>query len=143
VASIPRMEEVHAMLTHQDLRYDGPNAPSPGPREQAIPLGARMLKVAFDLDVLEAQGMARPAAGAVMRDRWGWHDPKLPDVRAPRGGAGAAHSVSPAPAAAPAPAPAPTRQEAAPTHVLREVEMRMLEEGMILDEEVRTRGGRV
>lgn len=141
VASIPRMEEVHAMLTHQDLRYDGSNAPSPGPREQAIPLGARMLKVAFDLDVLEAQGMARPAAVQVMRDRWGWYDPQLLDVLAPRGGSGAAPSVSPAPAAAPA--PAPTRQEAAPTHVLREVEMRMLEEGMILDEEVRTRGGRV
>src|SRR5690606_31655129 len=39
--------------------------------------------------------------------------------------------------------PAPTRQEAAPTHVLREDERRMLEEGMILDEEVRTRGARV
>lgn len=80
VANIPRMEEVHAMLVHQDLRFDGSNGGAGAPRALAIPLGARMLKIAFDLDTLEQQGMTRATALESMRGRPGWYDPQLIDA---------------------------------------------------------------
>ena len=128
VANIPRMEEVHAMLSHQDLRYDGSNGGPRGPREGAIPLGARMLKVAFDLDALESEGMSRAAAVETLRSRWGCYDPRLIEALQP---------MFAAPAATTSASPSAGRAAA------REVELRMLQPSMVLDEDVRTRAGRV
>lgn len=77
VANIPRMEEVHEILVHQHLHYDGSGGGGRSPRGPAIPIGARMLKVAFDLDELEAGGASRAAAAATMRERPGRYDPAL------------------------------------------------------------------
>lgn len=130
VANIPRMEEVHAILTHQDLRFDGSNGGAGSPRQHAIPLGARMLKIAFDLDTLEVeQRMPRGAAVEMMRTRWGCYDPELLEalLGAPALQAGA---------------DLPLQTGAAPP-AMTELELRRLEPGMRLAEEVRTPAGRV
>lgn len=125
VATIPRMEEVHAMLRHHDLRYDASNGVPGGPREDTIPIGARILKLASDLDTLESQGTARAAALETLRARRGWYDPRLLAVlgEAPDPG----WTVMLTPAARP----------------VLELELRAVKEGMILEEDVRTPGGRV
>ena len=53
-------------------------------KEEAIPLGARILKVALDFDTLEAmfrlrRGSQTPAEDALarMRERPGWYDPNV------------------------------------------------------------------
>jgi response regulator RpfG family c-di-GMP phosphodiesterase len=76
IASIPRLEEVREILAHQNHRFDG------GPRGrttagEAIPWGARLLKVAFDFDLLESQGLSSDAAISTLRGRDGWYDPDL------------------------------------------------------------------
>jgi response regulator RpfG family c-di-GMP phosphodiesterase len=76
LANIPRLEPVREMLAAQARRYDGTDGTSPE-RGEAIPLGARMLKVATDLDTLEATGLSSPEAVAVLQARLGTYDPRL------------------------------------------------------------------
>jgi response regulator RpfG family c-di-GMP phosphodiesterase len=125
LATVPRMEEVHAMLRHHDLRYDGSNGAQGGPREETIPVGARILKLAGDLDALESQGASRAAALETLRGRRGWYDPRLLQVL----------DV----AADPAGSPMLLQAEQS----VLEMELRMVQEGMVLEEDVRTPGGRV
>ena len=131
------------MLTHQELRYDASNGDFGAPREQAIPLGSRILKVATDLDQLESGGMPRPAAVEALKGKWGWYDPALLEALAP---AAATPMLSPmltpmlqptaaTPDAAPAFAPAPTRDI--------DIEIRKLEVGMTVREDIRTAPGRM
>jgi hypothetical protein len=76
VASIPRLEEVREILAHQNHRFDGGPA-GRTPAGSAIPWGARLLKVAFDFDLLESQGLSPTAAISTLRGREGWYDPDL------------------------------------------------------------------
>lgn len=76
IASIPRLEEVREILGHQNLRFDGGPA-GRTPAGQEIPWGARLLKVAFDFDLLESQGLTPTAAISTLRGREGWYDPEL------------------------------------------------------------------
>jgi response regulator RpfG family c-di-GMP phosphodiesterase len=125
LATVPRMEEVHAMLRHHDLRYDGVGGPPGCPREGTIPVGARILKLATDLDALESQGASRAAALETLRGRRGWYDPRLLDVLGE------------------APVPDGTATFMQAERPMLEMELRMVQEGMILEEDVRTPGGRV
>jgi hypothetical protein len=68
---------VRAILRYQDTCFDGMGAPEAGVAGEAIPLGARVLKVVLDLDVLEMHGMATDAALALMEERDGWYDPAV------------------------------------------------------------------
>lgn len=115
VGNIPRMEEVRGLLASMDLRYDGSNS-EVGLKEEAIPLGSRMLKVALDFDVLESQGMDPGIAVEALRGRRGWYDAKLLDALAALRDTGAPQTV-------------------------REIELRKVETGMILADDVRTETG--
>jgi len=53
LANIPRLEPVREILTHKELRFDGEGG---GKKGAEIPVGARLLKIVLDHDVLEAQG---------------------------------------------------------------------------------------
>ena len=59
---------------------------------EAIPIGARLLKILVDIAKLQSGGLARPAALEQLRARAGWYDPRVLETLA----------NSPHPAAAPA-----------------------------------------
>jgi response regulator RpfG family c-di-GMP phosphodiesterase len=77
IAGIPRLEEIREILLHQNTRYDGTGSPAPPRRGDALPAGARLLKLATDFDVLEAQGLTAAAAVEQLAGRGGWYDPVL------------------------------------------------------------------
>jgi diguanylate cyclase (GGDEF)-like protein len=73
LGNIPRLEPVLEILRAQDRRLDGFTSPD----RELIPWGARALKLAMDLDILESQGMAASEALNVMRSRSGWYDTEI------------------------------------------------------------------
>jgi len=77
IADIPRLEAVREILRFQDTRYDGVGSPTPGVAGDAIPVGARVLKVVLDFDLLELQGKSAAEALDVMAARTGWYDPEV------------------------------------------------------------------
>ncbi|MFO0984061.1 MAG: response regulator [Planctomycetota bacterium] len=77
LANIPRLEGVREMLTYQFKRFDGQGPPQNKVRGEQIPWGARLLKIAFDYDLLEAQGHLGELALSIMRGRSGWYDDRL------------------------------------------------------------------
>ena len=76
LASIPLLDEVAAILVHQNLRFDG-GITGDSLAGIDIPWGARLLKVVFDFDLLESQGLSPSAAIGTLRGREGWYDPDL------------------------------------------------------------------
>lgn len=70
---IPRLEPVRDILAAMDRRFDT-NFRIP------IPLGARLLKIALDHDLLEARGFDTETLMATLRGRSGWYDPQVLDV---------------------------------------------------------------
>jgi hypothetical protein len=82
VENIPRMEMVSSILRMRNLNYDGLGSPADAPREEALPLGARVLKIATDYDDLEAAGVSPETAIETLRRRKGTYDPRLLDALA-------------------------------------------------------------
>lgn len=74
LANIPRLESVREILLSKELRFDGEGG---GKKGADIPQGARMLKIALDYDVLEAQGASATVALDTLRGRKGVYDPDL------------------------------------------------------------------
>jgi hypothetical protein len=73
---IPRLERVTEIVSHYNCRFT--DVIQPGSRSgKAIPLGARLLKLAFDFDALLARDIAKPDAFVQLRSRVGWYDPDL------------------------------------------------------------------
>ena len=79
LAHIPRLEVVRAFLVNQTKRFDGTGPPPNRLREESIPIGARVLKIASDFDMLETQGNEVSVALDTMRGREGFYDPRLLD----------------------------------------------------------------
>jgi response regulator RpfG family c-di-GMP phosphodiesterase len=80
IADIPRLERVREILRFQDTRFDGTAngaLTEPGIVGERIPVGARMLKIALDFDLLEMRGLAIADALKTMRARTEWYDPRL------------------------------------------------------------------
>lgn len=77
IADIPRLDAVREILRYQDTQFDGTGSPRAGVREGAIPIGARILKVVLDFDLLEAQATPAAVALDVMAGRQGWYDPDV------------------------------------------------------------------
>ncbi len=77
LANIPRLEPVREIIAAQDRFYDGSDAPSKAIRGDQIPLGARMLKAALDLDSMEASGIPSAKALAALAQRSGRYDPRV------------------------------------------------------------------
>jgi response regulator RpfG family c-di-GMP phosphodiesterase len=74
---IPRLEAVRAILQNEPNSFDG-NGNAPGaPKGQAIPLGARVLKIVGDYDMLEAAGHEPDAALSILQARKGKYDPDI------------------------------------------------------------------
>lgn len=77
LAKIPRMQEVAEIIAYQEKHFDGTGAPRSSCKGEAIPLGARLLKVVLDFDMLEAAGLPKNEALNQMQQRSGWYDPSV------------------------------------------------------------------
>jgi response regulator RpfG family c-di-GMP phosphodiesterase len=78
--SIPRLEGVRAILRAQASNFDGSGAAVGAPKGEAIPLGARVLKIVGDYDVLESAGNDSDVAAGTLQARRGRYDPHLLDA---------------------------------------------------------------
>ena len=77
LANIPRLGNVAKIVVYQQKRYNGFGPPNDAVSGQEIPLGARILKLLLDFDVLESGKMQRIEALATLRNRPGWYDPRV------------------------------------------------------------------
>jgi response regulator RpfG family c-di-GMP phosphodiesterase len=80
IAKIPRMEQIARMIGYQEKHFDGQGVPRDTLRGEEIPLGARILKVVLDFDILEAKGIPRGRALKDLKERVGWYDPEILEV---------------------------------------------------------------
>jgi response regulator RpfG family c-di-GMP phosphodiesterase len=117
IAGIPRMGEVQEILTALNLRYDGKNTPKEAPRGDAIPRGARLLRVVLDYDLLESQGVLGPLALDALRGREGCYDPAMLELLAQCHGS------------------------AAPNQQVQEIELRTVRPGMVFAQDLHTTSG--
>jgi response regulator RpfG family c-di-GMP phosphodiesterase len=77
IGKIPRLEAIAEIIAYQDKHFDGTGRPEGGKSGAAIPLGARILKLALDCDSLEARGQPRFRALECLRGRAGRYDPNV------------------------------------------------------------------
>lgn len=77
--NIPRLEKVAEIVRLQEKHFDGGGRPD-GPGGDALPIGARILKLSLDLDTLLGSGLKVPLVLAELRGREGWYDPALLDL---------------------------------------------------------------
>jgi response regulator RpfG family c-di-GMP phosphodiesterase len=77
VGHLPRLEKVREILKNQRKGYDGSGQPYDSLAGEAIPLGARLMRIIDDYDVLEARGHNPAVSLQVLRSREGIYDPKL------------------------------------------------------------------
>ncbi len=74
---IPRLEPVAEIVLYHQKNFDGSGTPSYRLSGPAIPLGARLLKILYDLITLEADGIPRAQALPMLAQRKGYYDPQL------------------------------------------------------------------
>lgn len=77
IANIPRMGDIAEMIAYQHKHYDGGGIPRDDRREQNIPLGARLLKVALDFDSQRIRGFTRHEAYDQLVQRSSRYDPAV------------------------------------------------------------------
>lgn len=77
VRNIPRMQEVAEIIEYQHKHFDGSGTPHTPRKEEEIPLGARLLKVANDFDTLHIQDLPRQEIFESLEARKGWYDPAV------------------------------------------------------------------
>jgi response regulator RpfG family c-di-GMP phosphodiesterase len=80
LANIPRLEGVARIVRYSHKQYDGTGAPPDAVQGEALPLGARLLKILNDLAQLQSRGFDRLSALNEMSTRRGWYDPALLDA---------------------------------------------------------------
>jgi response regulator RpfG family c-di-GMP phosphodiesterase len=80
LANIPRLAGVAQIVLFQNKQFDGSGFPPLEVAGDAIPIGARILRVVTDLAELESSGMNRAAAVEGMRARRGRYDPVALDA---------------------------------------------------------------
>jgi response regulator RpfG family c-di-GMP phosphodiesterase len=77
IANIPRLESAAEIIRYQEKRFDGSGLPTDDVKGELIPLGARVLKAALDLDALTASGAESAAALMTLKSRNRWYDPAV------------------------------------------------------------------
>ncbi len=77
LANIPRIDQVREILRYQARHFDGTGAPHDGVSGEAIPWGARALRIALDLDVLESQDLPAAEVFSTLNGREGRYDPVM------------------------------------------------------------------
>jgi len=77
IENIPRMKDVAGMIAYQEKNFDGTGSPRDAVKGEGIPLGARVLRVVVDFDVLESAGFSRREALLKLRKNAGRYDPQV------------------------------------------------------------------
>lgn len=79
IASIPRLEKVSSIILYQNKNFNGTGFPEDDIAGENIPLGARLLKIASDYDILIHSGRDPQIASTVITSRInsGWYDPAV------------------------------------------------------------------
>ncbi len=77
IGKIPRLEELSQMILYQEKLYNGEGIPLDSVRGKDIPLGARILKVVLDYDLLINRNFSRKDSLLRMRERKGRYDPTV------------------------------------------------------------------
>lgn len=77
LADIPRLAGVARIVLYQHKHFDGSGFPADALAGEAIPIGARLLKILHDRLELEADGVVKLRALAEMQARPGLYDPAL------------------------------------------------------------------
>ncbi len=77
IENIPRMKDVAGMIAYQEKNFDGTGIPRDAVKGEEIPLGARVLRVVVDFDVLESAGLSRHEALLKLRKNTGRYDPQV------------------------------------------------------------------
>lgn len=75
--NIPRLEPVAQIVCYQQKQFDGGGVPEDVLSGQAIPRGARMLKILLDLADLEVGKVSRTGAFGMMQRQAGRYDPDI------------------------------------------------------------------
>jgi len=114
--NIPRLEGVAKIVCYQQKQFDGGGSPRDACRGEEIPLGSRILKAALDFDSLISHASTPEMAIAEMLHRKGWYDPRI--LEALR-----------------------TVLNVTQAHVVREVKIDELVDGMILARDVKSQQG--
>ncbi len=79
LVNIPRLDPVAKIVLYQSKHYDGSGFPSDAVAGEAIPFGARMIKILRDRVVLESEGIVKKRAYDTMKARTHTYDPVLLD----------------------------------------------------------------
>jgi response regulator RpfG family c-di-GMP phosphodiesterase len=74
---IPRLEAVRAILVSEPANFDGTDGAPGAPQGRAIPLGARILRIASDYDMLEAAGLESKTVLSILQKCDGKYDPDI------------------------------------------------------------------
>lgn len=77
IANIPRLEAVADIVAYQEKRWNGGGTPHDDKKFEAIPIGARVLKVALDLDKLMEANVSYLDACKEIQNRRDWYDPTI------------------------------------------------------------------
>lgn len=77
LSNIPRLEGVARIARYQNKLYGGQGFPKDSVKGDAIPFGARLIKILNDMMQLQSGGMTRAQALDEMQMRQGWFDPVL------------------------------------------------------------------
>lgn len=77
LSNIPRMQEIAEIIAYQNKNYDGSGMPHNGRQGGQIPLGARILKVVLDFDLLESRGLFKGKAFTELKRRPERFDPRI------------------------------------------------------------------
>jgi response regulator RpfG family c-di-GMP phosphodiesterase len=83
IARIPRLEPVAQIIAYQEKRFNGSGLPDSGKRGEAIPLGARILKLALDFDKLIESRIGHSEAYREIERRGDWYDPFVVEALKP------------------------------------------------------------
>lgn len=77
IAGIPRLGGLAAAIGRQRLRYDGSGSRPSDPVGEDIPIAARLLRIAVDMDRMRSQRVPGPAILRRMNDDDGAYDPRI------------------------------------------------------------------
>ena len=77
LSKIPRMDKLAEIIRYQEKCFDGSGNPKDNRQGKEIPIGARILKAVIDFDLLEAKGIAKPSALKQLYGRPGKYDPEV------------------------------------------------------------------
>ncbi|HTJ00616.1 MAG TPA: HD domain-containing phosphohydrolase [Dongiaceae bacterium] len=77
LGNIPRLDGVAKIVRYQQKKFDGTGFPPDSCKCDAIPRGARLLKILADFLQLRTHGYNRRDAFEEMQQRLGWYDPHL------------------------------------------------------------------